>query len=138
MKRSTRIAIAGAVAVVALGTAGAVAVGASQNDDDETDTPIVGADLQRASDAALAHTGQGRVTGTEVGDEESYYEVEVTLDDGKQVDVQLDKSFHVVDANADSDTDSDLDDSGLTARRRQTPVINAGRCRTRCPPDLPW
>lgn len=106
MKRSTRIAIAGAVAVVALGTAGAVAVGASENDDDDTETPIVGADLQRASDAALAHTGQGRVTGTEVGDEESYYEVEVTLDDGKQVDVQLDQSFHVVDATADSDHDT--------------------------------
>ena len=107
MKRSTRIAIAGGVAVVALGTAGAVAVSARDNDD--TETPIVGPDLQRASDAALAHTGQGRVTGTEVGDEESYYEVEVTLDNGAQVDVQLDRSFHVVDATADSDTDSDRD-----------------------------
>jgi hypothetical protein len=109
MKRSIQIAIAGAAAVVALGTAGAVAVSAST--DDETDTPIVGADLQRASDAALAHTGQGRVTGTEVGDEESYYEVEVTLDNGTQLDVQLDKSFHVVETIADSDTDSDHDDS---------------------------
>jgi len=37
------------------------------------------------------------VTETEVGDEEScYYEVEVTLDDGSQVDVQLDEGFNVV------------------------------------------
>jgi len=37
------------------------------------------------------------VTDTEVGDEDSYYEVEVTLGDGSQVDVQLDKAFKVVD-----------------------------------------
>jgi hypothetical protein len=36
------------------------------------------------------------VTDTEVGDEESYYEVEVTRDDGSQVDVQLDRDFNVV------------------------------------------
>jgi hypothetical protein len=36
------------------------------------------------------------VTETEVGDEESLYEVEVTLDDGTQVDVQLDEDFNVV------------------------------------------
>jgi hypothetical protein len=41
-------------------------------------------------------TGAGRVTGTETGDEDSYYEVEVTLPDGRQVDVQLDESFALV------------------------------------------
>jgi hypothetical protein len=45
------------------------------------------------------------VTGTEVGDEESYYEVEVTLDDGSQVDVQLDRQFAVVSSSADSEDD---------------------------------
>jgi uncharacterized membrane protein YkoI len=79
--------------------AGGIAIAAG--DDDATETPITGADLQKASDAALASTGGGRVTGTEVGDEESYYEVEVTLDDGSQVDVQLDKSFEVVGSEAD-------------------------------------
>ncbi len=59
--------------------------------------------LDRASAAALAHTGGGRVTGTEVGDEESYYEVEVTRADGSQVDVQLDKGFNVVGAEGDDD-----------------------------------
>ena len=39
----------------------------------------------------VTHTGEGKVTETEVGDEESYYEVEITLDDGSQVDVQLDR-----------------------------------------------
>ena len=60
-------------------------------------------------DAALAFTGEGRVTGTEVGDEESYYEVEVTLDDGSEVDVQLDKNFEVV--GSEAETGSEQDDS---------------------------
>jgi hypothetical protein len=41
------------------------------------------------------------VTETEVGDEESLYEVEVTLDDGTQVDVQLDEDFNVVGDESD-------------------------------------
>jgi uncharacterized membrane protein YkoI len=60
------------------------------------DVPITGTDVDQASAVALDYLGVGRVTATEVGDEESYYEVEVTLDDGRQVDVQLDESFIVV------------------------------------------
>ncbi len=60
------------------------------------DQPITGPDLERASAAALAYVGEGRVTETEIEDEESYYEVEVTLDDGRQIDVQLDEAFNVV------------------------------------------
>ncbi len=60
------------------------------------DVPISGGDLARATEVALDHLGEGRVTATEVGDEESFYEVEVSLDDGRQVDVQLDESFEVV------------------------------------------
>jgi hypothetical protein len=103
MQRNRRIAIAAAVAVIALGAGGAAIVSAGSGDD--TDTPITGTDLARASQAALDHTGEGRVTGTEVGDEESYYEVEVTLDNGSQVDVQLDKNFKVVESTADKEDD---------------------------------
>ena len=110
MKRSTRIAIAAVAAVAGLATAGIAAVSASTSDDTDTDTPITGTDLQKASDAALASTGQGRVTGTEVGDEESYYEVEVTFDNGTEVDVQLDKDFKVVGSEADT-ADSDQDEA---------------------------
>ena len=60
------------------------------------DIPIPAPDLERASAAALEFTGEGRVSATEIEDEESYYEVEVTLDDGRQVDVQLDEQFNVV------------------------------------------
>ena len=97
MRRRTKLIAGAAVAAAVAGTAG---VAAASGDDDAAegpDTAITGDALQRAEDAALAETGGGRVTGTEVGDEESYYEVEVTLDDGSQVDVQLDRDFHVVD-----------------------------------------
>ena len=85
-----------------------VAPGASDDDDDNaTDTPITGAALDQASGAALEHTGEGRVTGTEVGDEESNYEIEVTLDDGDQVDVQLDENFDVVSSENDGADEDD-------------------------------
>jgi hypothetical protein len=41
------------------------------------------------------------VSDTEVGHEDSYYEVEVTLDDGSQIFVQLDRDFQVVGDEAD-------------------------------------
>ena len=92
-----------ATAVVVGGSAGGIAIATGGDDD----VPITGAALGQASEAALAHTGEGRVTGTEVGDEESYYEVEVTLDDGSQVDVQLDESFNVVGDKADDESENE-------------------------------
>jgi uncharacterized membrane protein YkoI len=94
-----------AAAAVAALTGGGVAVAATADDDER---PITGAALERASAAALEHTGGGTVSDTEVGDEESYYEVEVTRPDGSQVDVQLDRQFTVVGDEAD---DSDKGDS---------------------------
>ena len=99
MQPKTRIAIA-VVAVIVIGGDAGIAAAASSGD---SETPITGTDLQHASQVALTHTGQGRVTGTEVGDEESYYQIEVTLDNGSQIDVQLDKDFHVVTANGDTE-----------------------------------
>jgi uncharacterized membrane protein YkoI len=86
----------------------APAVGGNEGprDDEAADTPITGDPLAKASAAALAYTGGGRVTGTEVGDEESRYEVEVRLDDGGQVDVQLDRAFNVVGAESEAGRDS--------------------------------
>jgi uncharacterized membrane protein YkoI len=99
---------AGVVAVLGVGGA-AVAVGTDEfGDDDATQESITGPALQKASDAALEHTGGGEVTETEVGDEESYYEVEVTTDDGQQ-DVQLDRNFNVVSSEGDSDEGEDED-----------------------------
>jgi uncharacterized membrane protein YkoI len=65
------------------------------------DVPITGTALERASTAALEYIGEGRVTGSEVGDEEGYYEIEITLDNGRQVDVHLDEAFNVLSQEAD-------------------------------------
>ena len=108
MRARTKALITGGAAAAAI-VAGATWAVAGNADDDASDKPISGDALDKASDAALEHTGEGRVTETEVGDEESYYEVEVTLDDGSQVDVQLDEDFNVVGDEADDDTTEDDD-----------------------------
>jgi uncharacterized membrane protein YkoI len=106
MRTRNKALIAGA-AVVALGAGGAgyaIATG-----DDENAAPIRGAALERAGAAALQHTGGGTVTETEVGDEESYYEVEVTQDGG-QTDVQLNRDFEVVGSEGDGAEDEGAGD----------------------------
>ena len=88
------------MAIAAVGIGGTAVARQALDDHEE---PITGEAYDRASEAALAHLGGGRVTETEVGDEDSYYEVEVTLDDGRQVDVQLDREFRVVGEMADDE-----------------------------------
>jgi hypothetical protein len=107
VKRSTKIIAGAAVAAVVAGGAGVAAAGGSEDAAEGPDTSISGDALQRAEEAALAETGGGRVTGTEVGDEDSWYEVEVTREDGSRVDVQLDRDFVVVGSDADHETDGD-------------------------------
>jgi len=101
MHRRTKfgIAVGAAAAAIALTAGTGLAGGVGGEDGDEVS--ITGEALLSASAAALAHTGGSRVTDTEVGDEESYYEVEVTLADGSQVDVQLDKDFTFVGSKTD-------------------------------------
>nr|MDQ3643371.1 PepSY domain-containing protein [Actinomycetota bacterium] len=93
MNRRTKILIGAAAlaGAAAAGTGIAVAAGG-----DDSEPSISGPALERASAAALRHTDGGGVTDTEVGGEDSHYEVEVTLADGNEVDVQLDEGFGVV------------------------------------------
>jgi uncharacterized membrane protein YkoI len=70
-------------------------------EEEEEDTPITGSALDRASAAALKHIGEGRVTDTEVGDEEGYYEIEITKNNGREVDVHLDKNFNILSVEED-------------------------------------
>jgi len=72
------------------------AAGAHSGPVTDPEVAITGDALASASAAALAAVGGGTVTQTEVGDEESYYEVEVTFADGHQVDVQLNENFALV------------------------------------------
>jgi uncharacterized membrane protein YkoI len=113
MTKRMKLIGAGA-AVLAIGAAGAgiaIAGGSDEAEDaaEGPDVAIEGSALEKAEAAALEETGGGTVSDTEVGDEESYYEVEVTLDDGSQVDVQLDRGFDVVGSSADEEEAGDDD-----------------------------
>jgi uncharacterized membrane protein YkoI len=107
VNRKRLLAGAAATAVLTLGIGTAVAAQQGQEDeapgreDDAAEQPITGASLEKASEAALDHVGGGEVTGTEVGDEEGYYEVEITRADGSQVDVHLDRGFDVLGTEGD-------------------------------------
>ena len=100
MNRNRKFILGAAVivAVLAAGTSAAVASGSASEE-----APISGSALASASAAALQHTAGGRVTDTEVGDEQALYEVEVTLPNGSEVDVHLDKDFKYVAVPSDSD-----------------------------------
>jgi uncharacterized membrane protein YkoI len=104
MNRRTKFLIVAAVGAAAL--AGAAGIAAASNGDDG-EAPITGRELEQASAVALAHTGTGKVTETEIGDEEGYYEVEVTLDDGSHVDVHLDENFNVLGTEGDGGGDDE-------------------------------
>jgi Peptidase propeptide and YPEB domain len=100
--------VAGAVALLLLVGAGvAYATGGDSSDEQST-----GPGMEKAKSIALDQVKGGRVTGTELNDEEGYYEVEVTRDDGSQVDVHLDRNFNVLDTPADHEGSDSQDGSG--------------------------
>ena len=99
MRKRSKLVIVGASSLALAAAGGGLAFAGAGGDDAET--PISGTALDRASAAALDHVGDGKVTDTEVGDEESYYEVEVSSGGG-EVDVQLDRSFNVVGQESDA------------------------------------
>jgi hypothetical protein len=99
MDRRTMWIAGGALALAVIGGGAGIAIGASAGDDE----PLTGSALDRASAAALAHTGGGEVIETEVGDGGAAYGVEVRLDDGSTVEVSLDSNFNVTGQEADDD-----------------------------------
>ena len=109
--KKTLLIVAG---LVALALGGAALAGAAPGGDNKN--ALTGSTLDRASKAALAETGGGRVTGSERDSENgATYEVEVTKDGGGQVDVRLDDQFEVVAAEPDhEDADDDTADQHLT------------------------
>ena len=104
MRRRARWVVAAAVVVAAI--AGGTSIAAATGGDD-SEQPITGDALIKASAVALAHTRSGAVTDTEAGDEDGYYEVEITLADGRQVDVHLDHDFNLLNTRADQEHPDD-------------------------------
>ena len=82
---------------------------ATGSGDDDSEQQATGPGIEKAKSVALDHTNGGHVSGTEVGDEEGYYEVEITKDDGSQVDVHLDKNYNVLSTPADHENPDDKD-----------------------------
>jgi uncharacterized membrane protein YkoI len=107
MKRKTKLIAGGALAVAVIGGGAAVAVGAAEADDQ----PLTGSSLERATEAALAHTGGGTVVETEVGDDGAAYGVEIRLQDGRVVEVNLDANFGVIGSEPDEDRAGEAGDS---------------------------
>jgi uncharacterized membrane protein YkoI len=102
MGRKTLWIISVAAAAAAIGGASA-AVAASTPGDVQ---PLRGTTLQQASDAAIAHTGPGTVTSAETDDDaNTSYEVNVQLDNGSRVEVELNSSFQVVSTESGNQDD---------------------------------
>ena len=94
------------LALVVAAVSGGIAIAAGVGDDDP---PLTGASLEKATAAALAHTGGGTVVETEVGDDGAAYDVEVRRPDGKVVEVKLDSSYAVIGQEVDDDGPGDDD-----------------------------
>ena len=108
-----KVLLAVALAMVVL--AGAGVAYASGSGEDSSEPQATGAGIEKAKSIALDYTNGGHVSGTEIGDEEGYYEVEIIRDDGSQVDVHLDRDFNVLSTPADnegSDSKDASSDSG--------------------------
>ena len=105
--KRTRWIVGGALVAALIGGGTAVAVGTAGDDQ-----PLTGTDLERATAAALDHTGGGTVIETEVGDDGAAYGVEIRLEDGSVVEVSLDEGFRVVGEETDDDGPGDHDGPG--------------------------
>ena len=112
MPPKTKWIIGGALAgALLIGGIGGVAAEQTGTEDDR---PLTGEQYDRATKAALEETRGGRVTDTETGDDGAAYGVEVLLDDGRQVEVNLDRNYKVTNTEADDDSseaDDDRDDA---------------------------
>jgi uncharacterized membrane protein YkoI len=99
------LVIAAAVAMsVALGAAGIAY--ANGGDSEEQ---LTGPDAEKAKSAAIAAVGGGTVSEVERddGNGTGAFEVEVTREDGSQLEVHLDSDYNVVGRQADEDGPND-------------------------------
>lgn len=105
MDRKRLVASAAAAVVLTLGVGSGIAYATGGGSPEQG----AGPGIEKAKGIALVQANGGRVTGTEVEDEEGYYEIEVTKDDGSQIDVHLDKNFKVLSTPADHEGPDDKD-----------------------------
>ena len=106
-KKKLWIIVATVLAIGVIGGGAGVGIAIAQGGDD--DQPITGLALDECTAAALAHTGGGTVTETEVGDDGAAYGVEIRLADGSEVEVNLDADCVVTGKETDDDDPEDDD-----------------------------
>ena len=106
MNRRRSLFAVGAVALAVIIASAGIAIAGGGDDE-----PLTGTDIDPAVAAALEYTGGGTVTESEVGDDGAAYSVEVRLDDGSQVEVQLDAQFNVLGDEVDDGGPNDVGDS---------------------------
>jgi len=101
------LVIAAAVALLlALGAAGIAYANGSDSEEQ-----LTGPEAEKAKSAAIGAVGGGTVTEVERddGNGTGAFEVEVTRDDGSQLEVHLDGDYNVVGQQADEDGPNDND-----------------------------
>lgn len=108
MQHKSRWIVAGATALVVVAVGAGVGA-ASSGGTGDSDQPLSGQSLDKAVAAALEATGGGSVIETEVGDDGAAYGVEIKLEDGSVVEVNLDQDFQVIGQAADNDGAGDKD-----------------------------
>ena len=104
--RTLVIAAAVVAMLVALGGAG-IAYANGGDSEEQVTSP----EAQKAKSAAIAEVGGGTVTEVERddGNGTGAFEVEVTREDGSQLEVHLDGDYNVVGQQADEDGPNDND-----------------------------
>lgn len=107
MDTKRKLILSGAALAAVLAGGAGISYATAGGDDD---VPLTGATLDQATSAALDATGGGTVTETEQGDDGAAYSVEVRLDDGSQVEVNLDADFAVIGQEPDDDGPGGVDD----------------------------
>jgi uncharacterized membrane protein YkoI len=107
IKLRTLVIAAGVVAMlVALGGAGIAYANGGHSEEQ-----LTGPEAEKAKSAAVAAVGGGTVTEVERddGNGTGAFEVEVTREDGSQLEVHLDGDYNVVGQEADEDGPNDKD-----------------------------
>jgi hypothetical protein len=104
MDRKTRWIGGGALAVALIGGGTGVAMATGGDD-----RPLPVSALEKATAAALHHTGGGTIIETDAGDGGAAHGVEIRLDDGRVVEIGLDTKFQVIGQESDDDGSVDAE-----------------------------
>ena len=122
MDRKRKLIVGSALALVVLAAGTTIAI-ATAGDDDQ---PLTGSALNKATAAALAHTGGGTVIESEAGDDGAAFGVEVRLDDGSVVEVALDANFQVVGDSVDDEGAGEDDGAGTDGAGSDDDATDSG------------